>query len=228
MYYTKWLKPICEIYKPGVWFDFFLDDVIVSRINNISEDDVQTYRKSRETILEFIKPYQPKNMSMAITGVGSLFKSLAEYEKLLDSAIEELSGELPGGLPVLTEAQTATTSLNVKTTSEQEKDPKWREKVELIHSAYMRVKGSTGYSTKSSKIRVFTQPFSNGTCLAVGTTKDSIAKFWTGAGALKPREDGFRQIVLSPKQLADAKFKWEDINIEGLKGKNFKKVRILE
>jgi hypothetical protein len=29
MYYVKWLKPVCEIYKPGVWFDFFVDDLIL-------------------------------------------------------------------------------------------------------------------------------------------------------------------------------------------------------
>lgn len=165
---------------------------------------------------------------MTITGVGSRFASREEYEELLEQSIEKLSSELPGGLPELTEAQLATADLNVKPTPEQLADPMWREKVELVHSAYMGVKRATGYSATSNKIQVFTQPFPNGTCIAVGTTKDSIAKFWVGVGALKPRDDSYRQLVLTPSQLEKATFTFELVSIVGLEGKNFKQVRVLD
>jgi hypothetical protein len=228
MYFSRWAAPICAIYEPGVWFDFFLDDVIVSRINNISEEDVSAYRDSRQKILDFLKPYQPDNLRMTITGVGSQFPSRARYEELLEQGIQKLANELPGGLPKLTEAELATTTLNVKATPEQLADPKWREKVELVHRAYMGIKGATGYSTASDKIRVFTQPFPNGTCIAVCTTKDSIAKFWAGVGVLRPRDDSYRQLVLSPNQLENAHFTFEVVSINGLLGKNFKKIRLVK
>ncbi|HSW74649.1 MAG TPA: hypothetical protein VLG16_02145 [Candidatus Saccharimonadales bacterium] len=227
MYFTRWVKPICTIYKPGVWFDFFLDDIIVSRINNLPESDVEAYRTSRQKILDFLKPYQPYNLNMTLTGISSLFESRDIYEKELEQSIQKLSSELPSGLPELSESQLATTALNVKATPEQLADPKWREKVELVHSAYMMVKGATGYSTASNKIRVFTQPFSNGTCIAVGTTKDSIAKFWVGVGALRPRDNSFRQLVFSPSQLENTMFDWEEVDISGLQGKNFSKIRLV-
>ncbi len=63
--------------------------------------------------------------------------------------------------------------------------------------------------------------------LTVGSTKDSTMKFWVGAGALKPRDDSYRQIILSPSQLEKADFEWEALEIEGLNGRNFKRVRIL-
>ena len=228
IYFSRWAKPICAIYKPGVWFDFFLDDIIVPRINNLTENDVETYRASRQNILDFLKPYQPDNLKMTLTGVGSLFKSRQDYEKQLEDSIKKMSSELPGGLPELSDAQLATVALNVKAKPDQQADPKWREKVELVHSAYMVVKGNTGYSTQTNKIRVFTQPFSNGTCIAVGTTKDSIAKFWAGVGVLKPRDDSFRQIILSPKQLEEAKFGWQETKLSGLSGKNFSRIRVLK
>jgi hypothetical protein len=227
MYYSRWVKPVCAIYAPGVWFDFFLDDVIVSRINNLPESDIEAYRTSRQQILDFLKPYQPANLRMTLTGISSLFESREVYETQLEESIAKLSSTLPGGLPELTDKQRATTTLNVKATPEQLADPKWREKVELVHSAYMAVKGATGYSTTSNKIRVFTQPFPNGTCIAVGTTKDSIAKFWAGVGALQPRDDSFRQIVLSPSQLENATFDWQAVALPALEGKNFKQVRVL-
>jgi hypothetical protein len=228
MYYTRWAATVCALYEPGVWFDFFLDDAIVARINNLSEDDAEAYKTSRQNILDFLKPYRPSNLKMTLTGIGSLFPSREAYEKALEQSIRELANELPGGLPVLSEAQLATTTLNVKATSEQLADPKWREKVELAHSAYMRVKRATGYAAASSKIGVFTQPFPSGTCIAVGTTKDSVAKFWAGVGVLKPKDGSFRQIVLSPSQLQGAAFTWEDVQIAGLEGKNFHKIRVLQ
>lgn len=164
---------------------------------------------------------------MTLTGVSSLFESREVYEKELEQSIEKLSSELPGGLPVLTEAQLSTTALNVKATPQQLADTKWREKVELIHSAYMMVKGATGYSTASNKIQVFTQPFPSGTCIAVGTTKDSIAKFWVGVGALKPRGDSYRQLILPPSQLDAAEFTFESVTVDKLKGENFKRIRVL-
>ena len=227
IYFSRWVQSTCAIYEPGVWFDFMLDDVIVARLNNIPESDVSTYRESRDKLIEFIRPFQPQNMNMTITGVGSLFPSRSVYEEILESEYKKLSEELPGGIPQLSEAQLASTELNVRATPEQKSDPKWREKVELLHMAYMKAKASTGYSQASSKIRVFTQPFPNGTSLSVGSTKDSVAKFWVSVGALKPRDGSYRQIILSPKQLEAAKFDWQDVNIPGLEGKNFSRVRVL-
>lgn len=228
MYYIRWVRSICEIYLPGVWFDFFLDDVIVPRINNTPQEDVVTYTTSRQMLIDFLKPYMPVNLSMTLTSAGDQFASREAYEQSLEANIKKLSEKLPGGLPKLSDAQLATTELNVKATSEQLSDPKWREKVELIHSAYMMSKGETGYTTKPGKTRVFTQPLPTGTCLSVGSTKDSIMKFWVGVGVLKSRDESFRQLVLSLSQLEKVQFDWEDVSIDGLDGKNFKKIRVIQ
>ena len=64
IYYAKWLKPICTIYKPGVWFDFYSDDVILEIMDNIPKADTEAYIKSFRKLLEFIKPYLPVNLNM--------------------------------------------------------------------------------------------------------------------------------------------------------------------
>jgi hypothetical protein len=228
MYFTRWLKPICALYKPGVWFDFLLDDYIVPRLNNIPESNVEIYRTSRDNILSFIKPYQPSNLNMTHTNEGSLFASKTKYDDSLERAIKQLIDSLPGGLPKLSEGEAASVTLNTHATPEQLADPQWREKVELLHSAYYISRNETGYyAPNTSKIISFTQPFAPGKPLAVGSTKDTVAKYWVGVGALKPKDGRYRQLVLSPKQLEAAKFGWEDVNIEGLPGKNFSKIRIL-
>jgi hypothetical protein len=54
-----------------------------------------------------------------------------------------------------------------------------------------------------------------------------LAKLWAGVGALQPDGDAYAELVLTPKQLESAKFDWQAVHIEGLEGKNFKRVRVL-
>lgn len=230
MFFTGWLKPICAIYKPGVWFDFLLDDYIVPRLNNVSEADVEACRASRDTVLNFIRPYQPHNLNMTHTGEGSLFATRKEYEDALERAVKQVADTLPGGLPELSEAGAASVELNTRATPEQLADPKWREKVELLHSSYYVARNDTGYyAPETHKIIAFTQPFAPGKPLAIGSTKNSVAKYWVGVGVLKPRDDGsLYQTVLSPKQLQSSQFDWHDVGFSGLTGKNFSKIRVIK
>ncbi len=228
MYYASWLKPICEIYEPGAWFDAFGDDYIVPIIDNVSPEEVDTYRNSYQNVMNFLHAYRPSNLKMTITSVGEKFESLTDFETKLQEDVQKYAADLPGGLPSLNEEKAATIELNARPSAEQKKDPKWREKIALVHDAYITLtKARTGYNTKPEKIRAFTVPLPSGMTISVGATKDSIAKYWVGVGALKPKDDTYRQLILSPSQLEKATFKWEKVNIPGLKGKNFSKIRVL-
>lgn len=226
MFYSSWVKPICEIYEPGVWFDFFVDDYIITRLDNIPKEDVQSYIDSYQTLINFLKSYQPDNLKMTITTVGGQFASEEAFDKSLYSNLEKLTKETPGGLPVLNDAQVAMVELNTKPTDEQLKDPRWKEKVYHLHNAYMATKAEPGYHKgRPEKIMAFTQPLPSGTTISVGTTKSSIMKFWIGVGVLQQIQDGFKQIILSPSQLEKTSFDWQDVNL-GIEGKNFNKIRV--
>lgn len=228
MYYTQWLKPICAVYKPGLWFDFLLDDYIVPRLNNISEEDVESYRASRDAVLSFVRPFQPANLTLTHTGEGSLFTSREQYETSLDRSVSELAKTFPNGLPQLSEAERASVELNTRVTPEQQRDPLWREKVELLHRAYYLARNETGYyAPETNKIIAFTQPFAPGRPLAIGSTKDTVAKYWAGAGALKKTVNAYRPLVLSPKQLSGTESTWENTTFPQLSGKNFSRVRVV-
>jgi hypothetical protein len=225
IYYTNWMRPICEIYEPGVWFDFFSDDVIVAKMNNVPLEDMAAYQASFQKLLKFIKPYQPKNLNMTLNRVGDQYENYQAFEQDLSEQKKSLVTSLKDGLPVVDDIAKATLDLNVRTTAEQAADPKWHEKVQLMHDSYAQVKGRRPYYRNPDKLNIMTTPF-NG-MLAVGTTKDSIMKFWIGAGVLKPRNGSFRQLVLSPNQLKNAEFKIEQASFKGLGGKNFKEIKVL-
>jgi len=94
-----------------------------------------------------------------------------------------------------------------------------------MHQAYYNVSRRRSY-TRGGKDKILTFCTQIGRCLPVGTTKNSIAKFWPGAGALKKREEDFSEYVLSPSQITATKFTKEDVSISGLDSKNFKTIKI--
>lgn len=223
MYYTKWLKPICEIYKPGVVLDFLVDDWIVEK-NNVSREEIQSYLKSYQKVMDFLKPSQPKNLTMKITPVSKLFESEKVFWNSVDENLVKISAE---GLPKISDAEKRTVELNVRPT-DGSPDECWREKHIQLHKAYSITKNAPGYyKDHIEKIIVFTQSVAS-MFLAVGTTKSSVMKFWIGAGVLEPKKDEFMPTILSISQLEKIDYDWQDVSIDGLNGKNFHKVRILK
>jgi hypothetical protein len=53
-------------------------------------------------------------------------------------------------------------------------------------------------------------------------------RFWVGIGVLQKREDSFIEAILSLSQAEKAHAAWESIKIDGLSGKNFSKIRVVE
>jgi pyoverdine/dityrosine biosynthesis protein Dit1 len=225
MYYTDWLKVIAHHYKPGVRFDFCADDIVLAMMNNLPEEDIVTYKKTFRELLKFIKSHLPVNLIFTLSPISERYDS---HQTFLDE-LKEKMGELQRrGITKtpLTDERKATMDLNVKLTAEQTADPHWYDRVRLIHDSYMEASKRRSYYRTPDKLLVATNKFSE-TNIAVGTTKTSIAKFWTGVGVLKKTANGYIEVVLSPSQLNSTKFEWHEISISGLNGRNFSQLRII-
>jgi hypothetical protein len=225
IYYTNWLKPICSIYKPGVWFDFYSDDVILEIMDNVPKKDTEQYAIGFKKLLGFIKPYLPKNLNITFHRVGDQYESYEGFKKELYENIKNIEKELRG-LPKLTPEQIDLVDLNVKLKPDQDSDSNWREKVFLIHEAYSRVLKRRPYYRTEDKIFAITRQMKDS--IAVGTTKTSVVKFWIGAGALKKTPESYIEYILSPKQLESGDFELVDCKLNDLDLKNFQTIRLLK
>ena len=222
MYYSNYVKRICEVYEPGVWFDLFVDDWILEDIDNLRPEEVHEYISSYQEVVGFLKQYQPNNLRMTITPVSSQFASREEFERKLAESEDGMD------LPELDSAAIRMVELNARVDDSTKSDPEWREKIYRKHNAYLKIKGETGYHKgRPDKILVFSQPLPSGTTISLGTTKSSIAKFWVGVGALKRDGEAYKEVILSPKQLETADYEWRDIHIDGLDGRNFQRIRVV-
>lgn len=224
MYYTKWLKPICEIYEPGVWFDYFVDDLILPKMNFIPLEHVNAYIAEERSVVDFLATYRPANFKMTVTDFQSVWGSDTNFYEALDREIDKLSQTHQN----FNEEELTSVEFNAHPTASTLKDPLWRQKVRIVHDAYTPLKRSLGYYYNPEKIPVTTQPIASGKLLVVGTTKTSIAKFWVGVGALKNNGDNFQEYVLSPKQIEQYTCNLIPVLIPGLVGKNFKTIRVFE
>lgn len=224
MYYAKWLTPICDVYEPGVWFDFYSDDVILELMDNVPKEDTQAYLKTFRQLLDFMRSYVRPNLTFTLNRVGDQYVNEKDFARELETLKAEILKENDGRYPEISPEMRATIEMNVKLIPEQEKDPEWREKVFLLHEAYARVSKRRPYYRMPDKIMLITRQLKN--TLAVGTTKTSIAKFWAGVGVLEKRDEGYIERIWSPKQLQEATFTKEPIHVKGLDSKNFTSIRV--
>ena len=156
--------------------------------------------------------------------MGDQYETYEDFQKEIEGNKKRILKEL-GGLPELTDEQRAMVELNVRPYKGQTYDPKWLEKVFLIHEAYAQVSKRRPYYRVPEKIFVITKQMKDS--IAVGTTKSSVAKFWgPGVGVLERKDDGFKMLVLSPKQIEQNSFEKEKIKISGIEGKNFSEIKI--
>ena len=229
MYIVRWLKPVAALYPRGVAFTFWVDEVVISRMNNIPQSDLDAYQQSFAKVLTFIEPYLPANLKFEVFLERSQYESNEAFETELAAEMEKLAQTRAANPQPLSDAAMRSIEMNVQLTPERAKDPLWREKVDLMHYAYYNLQESKSRVRKAYTIENITAftVFFEPNVIPIGSTKTSVAKFWVGVGALQKREDAFIETILSPSQLEKVKAIWEDVKIEGLEGKNFKKIRIV-
>ncbi|MBI4087103.1 hypothetical protein HY416_03965 [Candidatus Kaiserbacteria bacterium] len=229
MYFVRWLKPVCALYQKGVEFTFWVDEVVIAKMNNIPQADLDAYQKSFADLLKFVKPWLPSNLKFEVFLERLQYESNEAFEKGLAVEMEKLSNARAASPQPLSEAAIRSIDMNVKLTPRQAQDPFWREKVDLMHYAYYNLQEQQNRirpSYTTVNITAFTT-FFEPNVIPVGTTKTSIAKFWVGVGALQRRGDRFIETIFSLSQIDKAHAVWESVKIVGLRGKNFSKIRVV-
>ncbi len=224
-YFIDWMKYVAAVHKPGMIFDYFSQDISAERLNNLTKDELDAYSQTFRDIIAFVEPYLPKGVTLQYRRHRGMFDNQLTYDEELKLAMDGILDDSNGRLPDMTEIQKIATELNVRLKPGQNEDPKWREKVELQHQAIFKTLTFKKYADYPDMI--WTCPTYFDDSIVTGSTKRSLAKFWAAVGALQRDDNSYKELVLTPKQLAKTTFKWEDVQIVGLKGKNFKRIRVI-
>jgi len=229
MYIVRWLGPVCALYPKGIEFTFWVDEVVISQMNNIPQADLDAYQKSFAELLDFIKPWLPPNLRFEVFLERSQYESDEAFKVGLAAEMDTLAQVRAANPQALSEAARHSIEMNVNVTPEQEKDPLWREKVDVIHCAYynLQEKQTRVRPSYTAENIVAFSTFFEPNVIPIGTTKTSVAKFWVGVGALQRRGETFIETILSPSQVKKTNTAWESVKLDGLNGKNFNSIRIV-
>lgn len=230
-YYCHWIAPILSVYKYGVTFTFSSDDLVVEKLDNIPKENTDAYFNSFVSLLQAFNNYFPSNFQMEIKRVADLYTQDA-FEKELVGHIETMKKAYEHPDPIRHKQMLATSALNIQwkgvtdlsTISEADKQKKIA-MGPIIHDAYGKLVKRRAFVRSEENIVVFTTPIPN--AIAIGTTKTSVTKFWTGFGVLEQRGEAFADRILSPEQLQQVtKITREEISIDLIDLPNFQKIHV--
>lgn len=235
-YYTNYLAPILKVYESGAELIFSSDDYIVERMNNVSKEDTDAYFNSFKKLTGKFSKYFPVNLKIDIVRLCDEFQDKSKFEnfeKELAENVKHFSDEYNNQDPVKAEKMYKSSELNIKMDglekwcdlSEEEQKEKLKMGV-IYHHAYCGLTDRKIYDRAEDKIVLFTTQISNS--IAIGTTKASITKFWTGVGVLEKHGSDFKDRILSPQQLIDLDMSKVEVVLSDLISlKNFKDIKVL-
>ena len=232
-YYCRYLAPLAAAYAPGVELIFASDDLIIERMDNIPAADTDTYFKSFNQLLGRFQKSFPANFKVNIQRIADLYDDKEVMEEELAANVEKTKQAYVTTVAEAKKQTMLTTSeLNVrwdgaKDLTKLTKDQKQAviEMGPIYHDAYCALSKRREFNRGDDKIVIFTTPVPN--AIALGTTKNSMTKFWTGFGILEHVDDSFRPRILSPKQLEALEGKpFESVPVDFIDLKNFKELRV--
>lgn len=233
-YYCRYLAPIAAAYKPGLELLFASDDVIIERMDNVPVADTEAYFKSFKLLAGQFQKYLPPNFKLDIVRIGDLYPDKKEMEKELAENVDRLRKEYEAPMdPARKQKMLISSELNIKWDGAKDltklsglEKQKVIDMGPIYHDAYCALSRRREFNRGDDKILIFTTLVPN--AIAIGTTKSSITKFWTGFGVLVRKDGGFGARILSPSQLEQDDSSPVHVSVPGLATGNFRVIRIIE
>ncbi|MBR1777590.1 MAG: L-tyrosine/L-tryptophan isonitrile synthase family protein [Alphaproteobacteria bacterium] len=201
-HYAAYLQPIAEAYPPGANMYFASDDCVVERMNNIKPEALEIYAAAFRNCLKQIEPELPDNIKMSYIRLAELYPSRKELEDELKIAFADNMKKFETWTPEKKDRMLKRAQLNFcpsgPLAAEDLSDISETElSLRLItgavyHDAFEDCSRRREFVVGKDRILLFCTPIPE--AVAIGTTKASVTKFWTGVGVL---ENGLEK-VLSP------------------------------
>lgn len=231
-YYLSYLAPIAAAYTPGVTLSFCSDDIIIERMNNISDENQEAYARSFRALIAAFKPYLPSNVSVELLRVRELYADRNEYEQELTANVARFTEEFKSLSAASIAEKEKSSLLNVRwdgardlTGLTDDEKRAFISQATILHDATCFVSKRVQTVRSEDRIVIFSNKIRN--CIPIGTTKSSRTKFWTGIGVLEQRDDAFFDRILSPEQWEKLKDTDCDIvPVDLVPLKNFSEIRV--
>lgn len=201
-HYAAYLRPIAEAYPAGVNMYFASDDCVVERMNNIKPEALEIYADAFQKCLKQIEPELPANIKMSYVRLAELYPNRQALEdelkitfagnmKKFETWTDEKKDRMLKRARLNFCKSGALAAKDLSGISPEEYDRRLIEGA-VYHDAFEDCSKRKEFVVGKDRILLFCTPIPE--AIAIGTTKASVTKFWTGVGVF---EDGLEK-VLSP------------------------------
>ncbi len=232
-YYCRYIAPILKVYPPGAILYFSSDDVLIRKMDNIPSQDTEAYLQSFLTLLSCFQAHLPANLKLELKRISDLYG-----QEDFDTEINDIINKITPLSQTWDENKKRklfkTSSLNFKINGavdysqlSEEEQKKQIERGYVIHEAYRDMSQKIAFVYQANKIVLAAKPTIQG--IPIGTTKNSITKFWTGTGVLEPGRHGqpYAHRILSHRQWLDAQHQpRENQKIDLIPLSNFQEISV--
>lgn len=197
-------------------------------MNNVPKADTDRYFSSFQKLLDVFRANLPTNLKVDIVRVADFYdKNPDAMEAELADNVEHFKQEYRDNIDRDKKKKMYVMSeLNIKFNGAKDltglSEGQKQQVIEMgpvYHDAYCSLVKRREFNRGEDKIVLFTTPIPN--ALAIGTTKNSVTKFWTGYGVLEAKTGSYTARILSPGQLSKVTVEKTPISIDGLAGENF-------
>lgn len=228
-YYADYMNQIADYYEPGCEFCFSSDEVIINRMDNIPQKDIDSYTENFKRLVELFNNNLPTNIKFDFVRVRDLYASLEELNSELELHMKDTKDNWDGFSPEKKKDRKTMMLLNINLKGEKDLSGMSEDELEtflrnntMMHDAYLKLKKRAEFVRGADKIVIFTRPIPDS--ISIGSTKFSAVKFWSGTGVLGKKEAELQDLILSPSQLERKDFETEKVNLFDIP--NFDKIFI--
>lgn len=203
VYLAAYLSPIVAIYKQGVDLSYYFLTILPQLHNNLSQEEVDTYRVGFSEILSIFSRYLPDNFKINIlTELDGRTRS--KYEEEIQKAMTYAEERFYSWNQAKQTDYIRRAWLNIKWNGVEP----WHEttddqKIRLVKRAVLYEYAVTQDILVNDKFGrgVILSTLPKEDSIGIGSTYTSVAKHWVGVGVLERKGDnGFHTRILSPSQ----------------------------
>lgn len=190
----EYLAPIAAAYQPGVCLEYYSDEIIVPRLDQYPQEDVDSYTHQFQSLIAWFQDYLPARFTLKFSKVGDSIP-YDEFWRRIENELPALR-EKWDALPVdEQELRLKKSERNHKgdmsTMSADEKQEMLIES-NLLHDAFAIGNWDEGATWGFGDLDIAVGFVSTGNWgIRLKSTRSSANQFWVGIGALKQRGEEY-------------------------------------
>lgn len=221
----EYLSPVAALYKPGVILEYFSDEIFISRMNNIPQQEVDTYNSECADLFKFIQRYTPHNMKFKFSKIRDFIS-----EEELFNRFDKIKIQLRKDWQNLPKEEQERRLNKARRNYKGEADTQTIFEANLIHDAFLYGDWDLGipWAFDTHMIAVGFR-YTKSWGIPLKSSRSSATQFWVGTGVLLHKESEYVPTILTLEQFEEQKgnFSQENVSVFPTSFKTLQNISVL-